>query len=378
MLKLLLFAALCVVCYKTNPDEKSFKKYMEQKRKEKTSTTSSKVLNKFNNVISQAIAPLPNFTYDNYSLCSICTLENGLIFLGICNSWYPLSGLLASITGNSGSSNPEQSSAEVEKELEEYVISGNKEKARKNFNEAGKLYIKAAQGYEKQRNTYEAAINYENAFKVYQSDENYSRAYDNAKTSAKLFASNEKTLSRAARLYESMAQLSKKQNNLKTALENYTSAINLYNRMDGNSGGMQTRLAQANLAAEMGGYNAEKAIELFEDIAKRSVDEPLLKYNVSSCIGKASLLNLNKSVNKNNFDSFPTILGKYVNSYPVFENSAEYNLCHDVDLALSTGNPDKVKELCTKYKQTHNLSEWESEILGNVINYADKKEISIL
>jgi len=105
---------------------------MEQKRKEKTSTTSSKVLNKFNNVISQAIAPLPNFTYDNYSLCSICTLENGLIFLGICNSWYPLSGLLASITGNSGSSNPEQSSAEVEKELEEYVISGNKEKARKN------------------------------------------------------------------------------------------------------------------------------------------------------------------------------------------------------------------------------------------------------
>jgi len=372
MMKLLLLAALCFVCYKTNPDEKSFKKYMEQKRKEKTSTTNSKLLNKVNNVISQAIAPLPNYTYTNYSLCSICTLDNGLMFIGICNSWYPLS----SIAGNQG--NQEQSSAEVEKELEEYVISGNREKAQKNFNEAGKLYIKAAQGYEKQHNSYEAAINYENAFKVYQSDENYSRAYENAKTSARLFASNDRTLSRAARLYESMAQISKKQNDLKTAFDNYTSAINIYNRMDGSSGGMQTRLAQANLAAEMGGYHAEKAIELYEDIAKRSVDEPLLKYNVTSVLGKATLLNLNKSVSKDNFDTFSATLGRYIDAYPVFEGSAEYDLCHDVDLAITTGNADKVRDLCMKYKQTHNLSEWESTIIANVINYADKKGISIL
>jgi len=368
MIQIVLFAALCVVCYKTNPDEKSFKKYLEKKRKEKTSTTNSKVLNKMNNLISQAVAPLPNYSYQNYSLCSICTVQpNGPTFLGICNTWYPISG----------EKNSEQTDAEAEKRLEEMVISGNKEKAQKNYNEAGKLYAKAAQGYEKDRNTYEAAINYENAFKAYQSDENYSRAMDNAKTAAKLFASSDRTLSRAARLYESMAQLSKKQNDLKGAFYNYTSAIDLYNRMDGN-GGMQTRLAQANLGAEMGDYYSDKAIEIFEDIAKRSVDEPLLKYNVSSALGKASLLILNKCISKDNFFGFSSTLGKYVQDYPVFEDASEYNLCHDIDLALASNDTQKIIDLCTRYKQTHSLSEWEKNIISNAIEYADKKEISIL
>jgi len=381
MLKLALFAALCAVCYKTNPDENSFKKYLEEKRKEKTSTTNSKVLNKVNNAISQVVAPLPNYTYNNYSVCSLCSVDNGPKFIGFCNSWYPIGGVKkSSDNGSSSSSSSSQglSSAEIEKELEEYVISGNKEKAQKNFKEAGKLYVKAAQGYEKQNNTYEAAINYENAFKAYQSDENYARAYENAKTSANLFANNERTISRAARLYESMAQISMKQKNLKTSFENYTSAIELYNKIENNNSTMQTRLAQANLAAEMGDNYAEKAIELFEDIAKRSANEPLLKYNVTSSLGKASLLYLNKSVSKDNFDDFSVTLDKYIDAYPVFADSAEYDLCHDVDLAITTENADKVKDLCTKYKQTHNISEWESTVIDKVIKYADKKAKSIL
>lgn len=296
MIKVLLFAALCAVCYKTNPDEKSFKKYMEAKRKEKTSTTNSKVLNKMNNMISQAVAPLPNFTYNDYKVCSVCTIEDGPMFIGICNSWYP-------IGGGKSSKEQEQADAEAEKKIEQLVISGNKEKAQNNYNEAGKLYVKAAQGYEKERNTYEAACNYENAFKVYQSDENIGAASENAKKAARLFASQERTYSRAARIYESLAQLYKKQKDLKSAFENYTSAVNLYNKMDNNSG-IQTRIAQANLAAEMGGYNTDKAIELFEDIAKRSVDEPLLKYNVVSSVAKASYLALSKCISKDNFSNF--------------------------------------------------------------------------
>jgi len=369
MLKFVLFTALCFVCYKTNPDEKSFKKYMEQKRKEKTSTTNSKVLNKMNNLLSQAVAPLPDYTYQNYSVCSICTVKpNGPTFLGICNTWYPISGEKRT---------EQQNEAEAEKKLEEMVISGNREKANKNYNEAVKLYTKAAQGYEKDHNTYEAAINYENAFKSYQSDENYSHAIDSAKNAAKLFASQDRTYSRAARLYESMAQISKKQKNLKGAYDNYTSAINLYNKMDNNSG-MQTRIAQGNLGAEIGGSYAENAINIFEDIAKRSVDEPLLKYNVSNSLGKASLITLNKCVTKNNFNVLTNTLGKYIRDYPVFEDSAEYNLCHDVDLALSNNDIEKVMDLCNKYKQTHSLTEWETSILNNVIEYADKKDISIL
>ncbi|ORX88282.1 TPR-like protein [Anaeromyces robustus] len=370
MIKVLLFAALCAVCYKTNPDEKSFKKYMEAKRKEKTSTTNSKVLNKMNNMISQAVAPLPNFTYNDYKVCSVCTIEDGPMFIGICNSWYP-------IGGGKSSKEQEQADAEAEKKIEQLVISGNKEKAQNNYNEAGKLYVKAAQGYEKERNTYEAACNYENAFKVYQSDENIGAASENAKKAARLFASQERTYSRAARIYESLAQLYKKQKDLKSAFENYTSAVNLYNKMDNNSG-IQTRIAQANLAAEMGGYNTDKAIELFEDIAKRSVDEPLLKYNVVSSVAKASYLALSKCISKDNFSNFSSTLGKYIQAYPAFEDSPEYDLFHDVDLAITTSNPDKVNELCTKFKQTHSLAEWENEILDNAIKYADQKSVSIL
>jgi len=360
-MKLVLFAALCVVCYKTNPDEKSFKKYMEQKRKEKTSTTNSKVLNKMNNLLSQAVAPLPNYTYQNYSICSVCTVQpNGPTFLGICNSWYPISG---------EKKQEEQLDAEAEKKLEEMVISGNKEKAQKNYNEAAKLYIKAAQGYEKESNNYEAALNYENAFKSFQSDENYSRALDSAKNAAKLFATQERTYSRAARIYESMAQISKKQKDLKGAFDNYTSAINLYNRMDGHSG-MQTRIAQGNLGAEIGGYHAENAIDIFEDIAKRSVDEPLLKFNVTNCLGKASLLSLNKCVTKNNLNSLPSILGKYVQDYPVFEDSAEYKLCHDVDLALSNNDTQKSQKLINQNYLTRNVEEKEKEIR---MKYKSKK-----
>jgi len=371
MMKVVLFAALCVVCYKTCPDEKSFKKYLEEKRKEKTSTTNSKVLNKMNNILSQAVAPLPRYTFQNYSLCAICVIQpNGPTFLGICNSWYP-------ILGERKPEELQQADAEAEKKLEEMVISANKEKAQKNYNEAAKLYVKAAKGYENDRNTYEAAINYENAFKVYQTDENFSRALDNAKTAAKLFASQDRTLSRAARLYESMAQISKKQNDLKGAYEHYTSAINLYNRLDGNNG-MQTRIAYANLGAEIGSYYAEKAIDTFEDVAKRSADETLLKYNVSNALGKASLLTLDKCVSKNNLSSLSSTLGSYIQNYPVFEDSSEYVLCHDVDLAIANNDTQKVMDLCNRYKQTHSLAGWETKVLDNVMEYADKKAISIL
>jgi len=154
------------------------------------------------------------------------------------------------------------------------------------------------------------------------------RAYENARASANLFANNERTISRAARLYESMAQISKAQKNLKSSFENYTSAVELYNKIENNNSTMQTRIDQADLAAEMGDDYTEKAIELFEDIAKRSANEPLLKYNVTSALGKASLLQLNKSVNKNNFDDFSATLDKYIDAYPVFADSAEYDLCH--------------------------------------------------
>lgn len=107
-------------------DEKSFKKYLEEKRKEKTSTTNSKVLNKMNNILSQAVAPLPRYTFQNYSLCAICVIQpNGPTFLGICNSWYP-------ILGERKPEELQQADAEAEKKLEEMVISANKEKAQKN------------------------------------------------------------------------------------------------------------------------------------------------------------------------------------------------------------------------------------------------------
>jgi len=35
-------------------------------------------------------------------------------------------------------------------------------------------------------------------------------------------------------------------------------------------------------------------------------------------------------------------------------------------------------DLCNRYKQTHSLAGWETKVLDNVMEYADKKAISIL
>jgi alpha-soluble NSF attachment protein len=94
-------------------------------------------------------------------------------------------------------------------------------------------------------------------------------------------------LSMAAKHYKDIADIYEKEENVERAMEYYEKAAELYSGEGIDSTANQCKIKVAQFAAQLEQYN--KAIAIYEDVAKQSMSNNLLKYSVKGYLLNAGL-----------------------------------------------------------------------------------------
>ncbi|GAA0142966.1 membrane traffic protein [Lithospermum erythrorhizon] len=205
----------------------------------------------------------------------------------------------------------------------------------KSWNLAGATYVKLACCYTKLDSTHEAANAYADAAHCYKKD-NIKEAVPCLQQSVNLFLELGR-LNMAARCYKEIAELYEQEGeqNQEQVIAYYEKAAELFQSEDVNISANLCRQKIAHFAVEIDQY--AKAIEIYEDIARQSLKNNLLKYGVKSHLLNAGICQLCKGgvVAMNN------ALDLYQDLDPTFSGTPEYRLL--ADLAAAIDEEDEVK-----------------------------------
>ncbi|KVI09996.1 NSF attachment protein [Cynara cardunculus var. scolymus] len=209
------------------------------------------------------------------------------------------------------------------------------EKKLKGWGLFGSKHEDAAELYEKAGNFYKLGKSWDKAGAVYvKLAECYLKCVSHLEKALNLFMEIGR-LSMSARYCKEIAELYEQEENLKQAMVYYDKAADLYQGEEVNTSANQCNLKIAQFAAQLEQY--QKAIDIFENIARQSLNNNLLKYGVKGHLLNAGICQLCKG----DVVAITNALDKYQDMDPTFSGSREYRLL--ADLAASIDEEDVVK-----------------------------------
>ncbi|THU54291.1 hypothetical protein C4D60_Mb10t23490 [Musa balbisiana] len=212
-------------------------------------------------------------------------------------------------------------------------------KLAKNWDRAGSVYIKLANCHLKLDSKHEAASAYVDAANCYKkiSVQDASQSLSQA---VKLFLEIGR-LNMAARYCKELGELNEQEQNLETAMDYFEQAADLFQSEEVTTSANQCKQKVAQFAAQLEQY--PKAIEIYEAIARHSINNALLKYGVKGFLLNAGICQLCK----NDVVAVTNALERYQELDPTFSGTREYKLLADpwkTTLLLRVKNAIKAKE----------------------------------
>lgn len=246
------------------------------------------------------------------------------------------------------------SSDKYDDALELYEKAAAQYKATKNWQEVADVYLKCAEICEKQKRVDDACTHYANCGKAY-------RHFDAQQAVAHLQIAcdmNQESgrFSSAAKLYKDIAQLHEKLLNTKEAIKAWGKAADCYEAEDSVMTGNQCRLNAANLYAENGEY--KKAIDLFERIAKSSLDSSTAKFSVKDYLYKAILCHFVLACKKGELAAVQAKLDEYKDMLPAFDGARECKLVEEVLQAFENDELEDLTNAINKYHTIYKLDDF--------------------
>ncbi|KAI3748896.1 hypothetical protein L6452_12310 [Arctium lappa] len=248
-----------------------------------------------------------------------------------------------------------------------YEKAGNFYKLGKSWDKAGAVYVKLAECYLKMDSKHEAANAYADAAHCYKKT-NTAECVSHLEKALNLFMEIGR-LSMSARYCKEIAELYEQEENLKQAMVYYDKAADLYQGEEVNTSANQCNLKIAQFAAQLEQY--QKAIDIFENIARQSLNNNLLKYGVKGHLLNAGICQLCKG----DVVAITNALDKYQDMDPTFSGSREYRLL--ADLAASIDEEDVVKftDAIKEYDSMTKLDAWKTTLLLRVKDLLKAKEM---
>lgn len=141
------------------------------------------------------------------------------------------------------------------------------------------------------------------------------------------------------------------------ALTHYEQAAEFYEMEDSQSAANKCQLKVAHICAALERY--ERAMELFETVAKAMTDAALLKYSAKEYFLKASLCRLaTKDV-----EGTKVYVDQYQNLAAGFRDSREARLVVELCTACETEDPDQYTSVVQNYDAVSPLDQWMTTIL---------------
>ncbi|KAG0622752.1 hypothetical protein M758_3G120900 [Ceratodon purpureus] len=181
------------------------------------------------------------------------------------------------------------STHKFEDAAELFEKAGNAYKLAKAWDEAANVYIKLANCQLKLDSKHEAAAAYVDAANAYKKKPDSQAAVRMMIMAIQMFEDIGR-LSMAAKHYKDIADIYEKEEDYPKAMEYYDKAADLYSGENVDSTSNQCKLKVAQYAAQLEQY--DKAIAIYEAIAKHSMNNNLLKYSVKGYLLNAGLCQL--------------------------------------------------------------------------------------
>ncbi|KAI3844464.1 hypothetical protein MKX03_022596 [Papaver bracteatum] len=155
----------------------------------------------------------------------------------------------------------------------------------------------------------------------------------------------------AARFCKEIGELCESQQNVDQAISYFERAADLFHSEDVNTSANQCKLKVAEFAAQQKQY--PKAIEIYEEIARQSLNEKLLTYIVTGYLFNAALFQLCKD----DIVALTNALEKYQDLHPTFSGTRECKLLTDVAAALDEEDVGKFSYDVNEFGKTQ-LDAW--------------------
>ncbi|KAJ8552659.1 hypothetical protein K7X08_020052 [Anisodus acutangulus] len=244
---------------------------------------------------------------------------------------------------------------------------GNCFKLAKSWDQAGAVYVKLANCHLKLDSKHEAANAYADAAHCYKKS-NAKEAVSCLEQAVNMFLDIGR-LSMSARYYKEIAGLYEQEQNLEQAVSYYEKAADLFQSEDVTTTADQCKQKVAQFSAQIEKY--PRAIEIFEEIARHSVNNNLLKYGVRGHLLNAGICQLCKG----DVVAIINALERYQELDPTFSGTRECKLLVDLAAAIDEEDVAKFTDAVKEYDSMTQLDAWRTTLLLRVKETLKAKEL---
>ncbi|KAF9593610.1 hypothetical protein IFM89_024261 [Coptis chinensis] len=236
-----------------------------------------------------------------------------------------------------------------------YEKSANCFKLAKSWDKAAAVYIKLANCHLKLDSKHEAASAYVDAANAYKkiSPKEAITCLENA---VNCFTEIGR-LNMAARHAKEIGELYETEQDLLQAIAYLERAADLFSSEEVTTSANQCKQKVAQLAAQLEQY--AKAVEIYEEIARHSLNNNLLKYSVKGYLLNAGLCQLCKG----DAIAITNALEKYQDLDPTFSGTREYKFLADLAAAIDEENVTKFTDVVKEFDTMTRLDAWKTTLL---------------
>ncbi|KAK4766269.1 hypothetical protein SAY87_007911 [Trapa incisa] len=240
-------------------------------------------------------------------------------------------------------------------------------KLAKAWDRAGSTYIKLAGCHLKSESKHEAASSNVDAANCYKKT-SPKDAISCLERAVNLFMEIGR-LNMAARYYKEIAELNESDQNIEGAIDNFERAAELFESEEVTTSANQCKQKVAQFAAQLEQY--QKAIEIYEAIAKHSLNNNLLKYGAKGHLLNAGICQLCKG----DVVAITNALDRYQDLDPTFAGTREYRLLKDVASAMDEEDVEKFTDAVKEFDSMTPLDSWKTTLLLRVKEKLKAKEL---
>ncbi|KAJ1697937.1 hypothetical protein LUZ63_006449 [Rhynchospora breviuscula] len=247
-----------------------------------------------------------------------------------------------------------------------YDKAANQFKLAKKWERAANAYIKLANCQLKMESKHDAASAYieaANCYKKY-SVQDAGQALNQA---VSLFLENGR-LNMAARYCKELGEMYEQGQDLEKAMDFFERAADLFISEEVSSSANQCKQRVAQIAAQLEQY--PKATDIFEEVAKQSMNNNLLKYSVKGILLNAGICQLCRG----DVVAIHNALERFQDIDPTFSGTREYRLLADLAAAMDDGDITKFTDAIREFDSMTRLDPWKTTLLLRAKNTLKEKE----
>ncbi|KAJ4755006.1 Alpha-soluble NSF attachment protein [Rhynchospora pubera] len=247
-----------------------------------------------------------------------------------------------------------------------YDKAANQFKLAKKWEKAANAYIQLANCHLKMESKHDAASAYieaANCYKKY-SVQDAGQALNQA---VSLFLENGR-LNMAARYCKELGEMYEQGQDLEKAMDFFERAADLFISEEVSSSANQCKQRVAQIAAQLEQY--PKATDIFEEVAKQSMNNNLLKYSVKGILLNAGICQLCRG----DVVAIHNALERFQDIDPTFSGTREYRLLADLAAAMDDGDITKFTDAIREFDSMTRLDPWKTTLLLRAKNTLKEKE----